>query len=141
MNLLRIFLLSALIALILSSCSKSDEQILNGTPYTLPYGEWVSGPDVQLQLSDSILDSRCPETVICVWQGMAEGLMTMKIQGVNHKLPFQIQGLCDASLSECGNVLDTLGYQIRFIRIDPYPQTPNDIPHKDYILQVDVVKK
>ena len=141
MKLLNWFIAALLLGALIFSCSKKDEFTPQMDVLTLPYGQWVQQDGVGFMLSDSILDSRCPETVVCIWQGMAEGLMTMNVQGVSHKLPFFIEGLCDATLSECGNSLDTLGYQVRFIRMDPYPLTTNEIPQDDYILQVEVVKK
>lgn len=107
---------------------------------TLPYGQMVNHEGAAWLLTDSILDSRCPTDYVCVWEGVVQGQITMDIAGELHYVPFQVKGLCDPSLNSCGNVLDTLGYHIQFISMDPYPVEFNNIPQQDYILKLEVEK-
>lgn len=139
---IRHLLLAGLTVLGLSACFHKDT---TGPDHLfLAFDQWTSGPDCQLLLSDSILDSRCPADAICIWAGEATGRMTLKVGGQTHTIPFVIRGLCDATTQPCGNTLDTLGYHVVFIALQPYPDlaaTMGDpIPQEDYILEVEIGK-
>ncbi len=135
------FLLLLFVSLgLMTSCAHKDDQILQKDQLTLPHGEWVNHEGAGWLLADSIEDGRCPTDYVCVWEGVALGQITIDIAGQMHQVPFQVKGLCEANPNPCGNTLDTLGYHIQFVQLDPYPLTFNPIPLQDYILKLEVEK-
>ncbi len=134
-----LFLLCASLFL-MTTCDHKDDQDFQMDLLTLPHGDWVNYEGAGWLLADSISDSRCPFDYVCVWEGAAQGQITMDIAGKLHHVPFKVKGLCDPSQNTCGNVLDTLGYHIQFISMDPYPVEFDQIPQQDYILKLEVEK-
>lgn len=127
---------------LITSCTHKDDNDLQKDQLTLPYGQWVDAEGASWLLTDSILDSRCPNNplILCIWEGVAEGKITVDIAGTMHQVPFQVRGMCTPGPDPCGNILDTLGYHIQFIGLDPYPVEVDEIPKQDYILKLEVKK-
>lgn len=142
MKVITCYLAFFLILMTIVSCSKKDELILQSGQLALPYGQWVDHEGASWLLADSILDSRCPNNplILCFWEGIAEGFVTVNLAGSVHQIPFQIRGLCEPNPDPCGNALDTLGYHLQFVGLDPYPEEVDAIPQEDYILTLEVKK-
>lgn len=134
--------LLGIVTLLMTSCMHKDDQSLQMDQLTLPYGQWVDHDGASWLLADSILDSRCPNNalILCFWEGIAEGFVSVNLAGSVHQIPFQIRGLCWPNPDPCGNTLDTLGYHLQFVGLDPYPEEVDAIPQEDYILTLEVKK-
>ena len=81
---------------------------------------------------DSVLnDSRCPSTVICVWEGNAEVRFLLTIDSIQTDFVLNTHG---------GNHFnsDTVlgGYSIKLLNLSPYPEDPGEILQVEYYAEV-----
>lgn len=125
-----------LLILLVGGCKKDAIDKLSytmGTPFQLAIdqtAECVCGaPTITLR---DIEDSRCPVYVDCVWEGEVKAVM--EINGVETTL-----GLSpNAAVPSSANVN---GYIVELRAVTPHPLAANDIPDKDYRVELVVVEE
>lgn len=94
---------------------------------SMKLGEELLLEDISIKFIKVISDSRCPESVTCIWEGEAEVLL-----GINfNQAYFEKQVVVKGSTSE---VLEMGNLQLSLLYLDPYPVTPKKINPKDYSL-------
>lgn len=81
-------------------------------------------------------DSRCPTSVVCVWEGRAVVELELKRDGAT---------ILDtlATKSSVPNPPDStfvFGHKVKLLEVNPYPKTPNSINEKDYSVRLIVYK-
>ena len=122
--------------LLLFSCESS---VLNSV-VQLDEHFWLKLEESKLLLSEQLeigfdkvfTDSRCPEDVICVWEGTAEiELWLLKSSIDTTFLSVTIPGFITAE-SEHHVSTDTLDYRITLLQLDPYPNTARERKLSDY---------
>ena len=103
----------------------------------LRVGEHRHLPKLQLDVGFERVtsDSRCPTQVTCIWEGEATvhvWLLHARDDSVFVALSLR-GGTPDASAS-----VDTLGFRITALRLDPYPAEPEPIPENLYVLRLKI---
>ena len=98
-----------------------------GEEFTIKVGQQVTIKDTKLKLSFVAVpeDSRCPSSVVCAWAGNAK--LNLEIQKARKKVsPFSLNTLLEPK------GVKYKGYQIRLIKLSPYPVTAGSINPADY---------
>jgi hypothetical protein len=72
-------------------------------------------------------DSRCPFSVLCFWQGIAE--IEVKLDNKAGDSALVTLGVLGGTRYNTENpyFIDTLGYRLSFLRLDPYPETSGNL--------------
>ena len=86
---------------------------------------------------DSVLnDSRCPSNVNCVWEGNAEVRFIFTVEDLPN-------GFVLNTLGGVNFKADTIigGYQIKLVRLSPYPEEPGLIPQDEYFAEICVTEE
>jgi hypothetical protein len=103
-------------------------QVRLGEPFTLAEGQWgefqvdENGPVDQPRAvyAEVIEDSRCPINVNCVWAG--EAVVEVQFTVSDRVFPLQLSSAGASS----PNSLDTVGYRITLLDVQPYPAEPGE---------------
>lgn len=139
MSKLRFTLLAALLLLLfLAACGGEAAEVKANLDqeFSLAIGQSASiqGEELKLKFLEVINDSRCPEHVMCVWQGQASCLVEITyIESV------QKVTLTQPGLTEEPSQIDFNDYLIEF-NLTPYPEAGKGIKDSDYRLQLVVTK-
>jgi len=120
-------ILGFLVFIVLGGFSCSDEAELTNTWFG---EETVLSPGVHYQSEDlgfsfsvgAIHDSRCPEGVVCVWQGEVTVELIIKMQETKK-----------VTLKSVHHPVDTLGrYTFELVEVYPYPKYKQPLDYSDY---------
>ena len=137
-----------LAAVILTSCN-TDTSIVNvdanGNTFTIHAGQSVTIPSEHLTIGFSkvVNDSRCPAGAKCLWEGMAQLQMWMLQPSADTVFIMPaIRGGLTQSDTCCHTHIDTIGYSIKMVQLDPYPDldAPLPIPSSEYIAYLQITK-
>jgi len=123
-------------AFFLTSCedntsdSNSNDTYMLGDTISIAYEEVVNieTPNFQISL-DSIMDSRCPSDVVCVWQGEAIVFFSKITPSQTESFSLSIMGLCNEN---CGGMTTIGNHQIELLELNPYPEIANPAAIEDY---------
>ena len=119
-----------LLCVLAISCSEAPTDLSNqhtDQPFLLRLGETVNIKPYNLQLCfDSVLtDSRCPTGVVCFWEGEAKIQLWLTDRGSQKIFTnLTIRGYVGINDSLRHHYVDTLGYRITLMQLDPYPHYP-----------------
>lgn len=104
-----------------------------GETFTLRVAESaaVYPRDVVLQFSEVVADSRCPEDVVCVWEGDAE----VSVRAVAADLTSRELRL---RTSEGAREAEFAGLTVRLVRLEPAPREGKPPRQADYELTIEV---
>jgi len=99
----------------------------DGDTLVLNYGESATARSggIRITFSDVLEDGRCPSNVVCCWEGIAKIKITLKERldkTTNIVLP--IYGYVSIENSLRHVAVDTLGYRLMLMQLDPYPEDP-----------------
>jgi hypothetical protein len=125
-----------LLFIIAASCEKAplttsdtgdNSDIHLNQPFQLKVGENIKLiPDnLTVGLKTVLSDSRCPIGVVCFWEGEADiniWLLKNRIDTIHGIL--KIRGYIGIRDSLHDRYIDTIGYRIKLMQLDPYPQYP-----------------
>lgn len=132
---LLIFLPIVLISL--SGCSRNQVAVTVGLGETFTIGvdqsARITGEDMVITFNEVIGDSRCPQNVTCVWEGVASSRVTVIHQGVNYSIALNQPGLTEQA--EEAFIDYTLTYSL-----NPYPREGEEISPEDYLLTLTITK-
>ena len=129
------------LAVISVSCSKNTGDIFKlEEKFDLKVGETATLNNAPLNISFKTVleDSRCPENVICVWEGQA-------------KLEMEITGYDDSGSTQVFEIIKRVGheelayftindYEIHLLFVDPYPVDDFDTEIEDYSAEFEMKK-
>ena len=122
--------LAALAMALVPACTDrvANPTVLIPSDFTLAVGQHVTvQPDnVEIGFREVNGDSRCPTSLMCFWQGEA---------GVQLKLTNAIHQTQQVRISVEGHgsgTVETMGYRITAVRLDPYPRDAGPIPQFAY---------
>lgn len=135
----KVFLMTCLTGLSVVSISCDDDTSVIApvfSPVTLKYGQSaiIQSENVELKFDSIIHDSRCPPNAYCIWGGMAEiRLRLIKLPVDTHFVTLPILLGVHKNDSDSHIPIDTLGFHITLLQLDPYPAPTND---SDYVATV-----
>jgi hypothetical protein len=99
-------------------------------------GQWVTieGERLRVTLSRVAEDSRCPRGVTCVWAGNAKVMLKLS------------KGRMRASTITLNTGVDPKqtafrGYEVKLVKLDPYPNEKRQIGRGDYVATLVVTKQ
>lgn len=122
---------------VVASCSDDIVGPINSpSQITLSYGQTVNidGGQLAVSFTQVVHESRCPADVVCIWEGMAQIMLTLQAAGsqpITVVVGLTGNGNDTAAINRMS--VDTLGYHISLRRLDPYPlNSENPIPNADY---------
>jgi hypothetical protein len=126
---LRVF---AVVAAVLA-CASVDKVIVAepGTAFSLPLGRTatVAGSGSRITFLQVNEDSRCPTSVVCVWEGDARIRVTVSRAG----RPEESQIL---TLSQTNNEALIGDLVVRFVALAPHPETPGRNAQLAYVAEL-----
>jgi hypothetical protein len=112
--------------LLLCQCSDKatgPDQVRLGEAFTLTTGSTVEvqGKNISLTFQKVLDDSRCPANLECYWQGVAEIEVVLRSKGGDSAMVTLgvLGGTTD--IVEQPFFVDTLGYRLSLLRLEPYP--------------------
>ena len=156
-NILALILITGVIGIFLSGClelnpiisTQTDSLCIMNISTTLPdtaalrYGNLLYYPEENLgiRFADVLSDSRCPTNVDCFWEGVAEIELGLKINsGPEIIIPIKIFGYVDIENSSRHEYVDTLGYRIFLMEMNPYPAYPGEYDYSEYCATISINK-
>ncbi|RYU94569.1 hypothetical protein [Emticicia agri] len=86
-----------------------------------------------------IEDSRCPKSVVCVWEGMVKVFISVSEKGATKEAVIEIKGGEQKPASTTVELNGTT-YAIEVTDVSPYPQTPDPISLQDYKISFTIRK-
>ncbi|MEG9327365.1 hypothetical protein V6B16_05425 [Salinimicrobium catena] len=94
---------------------------------SLKLGEEKIFGNISVEFIRVISDSRCPESVACIWEGEAKILLGINFNRNYSEKQVTISGRTSKIL-ELGEI------KFSILQLDPYPVTPKKITPKEYSL-------
>ena len=95
-----------------------------------------NGDDVRVSFDSLIEDSRCPNGVVCIWQGTAIAKFLFRVNKKQREITlstFKLPGYpSDTTL---------LGYKIEFVDLLPYPDIKKPTKISDYNAEIKITKQ
>jgi hypothetical protein len=132
-----IIIFSGILAIIIYTGCEKDL----GLKSTLPLNDTVELVNFETRYNyenklslrmDSVLgDSRCPSNVICVWEGNAEVRFLFTVDSIQTYFVLNTQGFIPFNTDTVIN-----GYEIRLLKLSPYPEDPGEILQVEYHSEV-----
>jgi hypothetical protein len=94
--------------------------------FSLRVGETarITGTAISLTFRRVAEDSRCPTSVVCVWEG--NGRVVLRLAGGPAPLEAELNTSLEPTSASYG------GHMIELLALDPYPETPDPIPEDRY---------
>jgi hypothetical protein len=130
-------IIAAIILISLIGCSNNQIAVTVGLgeAFTIGVGQSarIAGEDLTVTLNEVIGDSRCPQNVTCIWEGVASSDITIIDRGVNHSIVLNQPGLTEQA--EDTFIDYTLTYSL-----NPYPREGEEISPNDYRLTLTFTK-
>jgi len=106
-----------------------------GEVFTIGVGQsaQIASEDMEVTFIEVIGDSRCPQNVNCVWEGVASSHVKITHEGVDYSIVLNQPGLTE----QASEVF--INYTVTY-SLNPYPREGEEIPPKDYLLTLNVTK-
>ena len=133
--------LGAVLALLMLGCSDSSptDPVLPldiREPVTLTFGtERQLNDDLKLSFAQLVEDSRCPQTVVCVWQG--NGAIRLD---VTTRAGFQPVKLNTVGSTDMPSTASALGWTFTLLKLEPERKTPDPVPPLQYRATIQVTR-
>ena len=99
----------------------------------IPLGETANVEGHDITFKEVLEDSRCPTSVVCVWEGQIKILVN--VEGVDKEFVFS---KVVAKASKEHLILEEESLSIQALQVSPYPEKPGKF--LDYVLKVVVAK-
>lgn len=135
----KVAFISVFIGVLVLGCQKNSDDAGGDLKFALSdqvflgYKQCMSDNENQVTVCfDSVLtDSRCPEDVVCIWEGEAIARFTLNFKSGSPVI-----------LDLKPNTLDTLvnGYRFSFVELLPYPNSEVQNDLKDYEAVIELEK-
>ncbi len=124
----------ALLALVLfCACEGILSPVNLDEPFFLNFGEKVLTPDnLCIEFQQVLEESRCPSDAICVWAGRARIGLLLQTAADSVQVELAIPGFVAQSDTLAHQPVDTIGYRITLLQLDPYPQSDRQPRDSDY---------
>lgn len=114
---------------------QTDVTVGLGEVFTIGVGQsaWIAGEDMTVIFNEVISDSRCPQNVTCIWEGVASSDVTIMYRGENYSVVLSQPGLTEQAED---NFID----YILTYSLNPYPREGEEISPNDYRLTLTLTK-
>ena len=130
-----LLILFTIVLISLTGCSKNHFTVGLGEVFTIGVGDsaQIAGEDMTVTFNEVLGDSRCPQDVTCVWEGVASSSVTIVYRGENYSIVLSQPGLTEQAE-------DTfIGYTITY-SLNPYPREGGEISPDEYRLTMTLTK-
>jgi hypothetical protein len=141
------FLFPVALALVFSAalynCKKTTEVLQPsgslGDTLTIGYNQIVTIDPTNLKVAfkSLIADIRCPSTVECIWQGLADVEIMSTLGSATQVDSLRVGGNISPSDPDFATAF---GYKIRLVDVLPYPSSFDPIPAANYSIKVVVTQ-
>lgn len=119
-----------------SSCNQQELNFPDSNPVLveLKYGEslYVNSKSLVIEFTKLEMESRCPENVICVWEG--EGIIELNAKFGNSEKKEIHLGTPKIETV----VLQGIPYQFTLVKLLPYPKSDKNYLPEDYIAYIKI---
>lgn len=129
---------TVLLSLLWTACSmakpEAPQRVALGSAFTLPVGgsAQMEGGSLRVGVDAVLNDSRCPKGEQCVWAGDATvRVWLQQASGPRQSLNLRL-------MASGGSVSQTLGHQIRLLRLEPEAVSGKVIAPADYLATLEV---
>lgn len=135
-------LMVVMLVAIATACAKdevTEQRASFGSTIETAYSKAVvlqEGVEVKVT---KIEDSRCPKSVVCVWEGMVKVYINVSEKGATKEAIIEIKGGEQKPASSSVELNGTT-YIIEVTDVSPYPQTPDPISLQDYKISFTIKK-
>jgi hypothetical protein len=137
MKLKHLLVFTAIVFIFLTGCSKNQVAVTvsPGENFTIGVGQSarITGEDMIVKFIEVIGDSRCPQNVNCVWEGVASSHVTVTHEGVSYKIVLNQPG--HSEYAEESFIDYTFTYSL-----NPYPREGEEITQDAYRLTLTITK-
>lgn len=113
------------------------------SPISLGFGKTtiVKSLDLRVGFRDVVEDSRCPENADCKWEGRADiCLWLLPSNSDTVFIQSSISGGVTRNDTTRHLAIDTIGFRIKLIQLDPYPRIDTVFQKADYTALLDISK-
>lgn len=103
--------------------------------FTIKHGESITvKPDnFNIGFCEVISDSRCPTNLRCFWEGVAEIKVWICEPGqATNFIELPLYGYVDLEDTMNHVTVDTLGYRLSLLQLDPYPYEHEERDYSEY---------
>ncbi len=94
---------------------------------------FVKEAGLKIKFASVVEDSRCPEGVDCIWAGNGKIAVTVK-KGRHRAASFEL-----STMTEPKSVTYQ-GYEIKLVKLDPYPKKDVSVKKEEYVATLAVKK-
>jgi hypothetical protein len=103
-------------------------------PFFLNFGgSKVLRPDnLRIEFQQVLEESRCPSDAVCIWAGRARIGLLLQTTADSVRLELVIPGFVAQSDTLAHQPVDTIGYRITLLQLDPYPHSQRQAPDSEY---------
>ena len=122
MKLAGVFLALPIIVAV-AACKKSVSLRKGAVPLSGCRTEIFGNDQVKICYDSLVYESRCPEGMMCIWQGAAAGKFSFFINNNKHQL-----ALCTLPIKPYAHDTIVGNYKIELLTIDPYPGVKDPPP-------------
>ena len=121
---------------ILTSALAPPQDVTLGQEFDVRVGRWVTVEGERLRVTfDRVAeDSRCPEGVNCIWAGNAKVVLRLS-KGRRRSSTLTLNTGTDPKEASYR------GYEVRLVKLDPYPKEKRRIRRRDYVATLVVTKR
>lgn len=137
------FIIILFLGMFWSCKNPTQPETTNPIQISLKYGESKMIKPFQLRVGfqEVLSDSRCPMNVVCVWEGRAEiRLWLIPSKADTVFITSSIFGYVDKTDTLRHTAVDTAGFQITLIQLDPYPVAGVDVQKEAYVALLEILK-
>ena len=126
-----------MVLIALTGCSGNKVAVTVGLGETFTIGVGrsarITGENITVTFNGVIGDSRCPQNLTCVWEGVANSSVTIVYRGESYSIVLSQPGLTDQAK-------DTFIDYILTYSLNPYPREGEEISPGEYRLTLTLTK-
>ncbi len=93
----------------------------------------IKGEQLKAKFISVLEDSRCPKGVTCIQAG--QGRVALQLTPRNKK-----SETVELSTASSGQEIDSNGYQVKLVSLNPYPKMDSQVKTAEYVLNLTVSK-
>lgn len=128
-----------LLLLLTVSCEKiddlfGDDKYQFDDPFKLDFNHkaTVGSQDFDVKFLHVLEDSRCPTSVVCVWEGRA--VVELEFEQNGTKILDTLATISTVPVPADSSIV--FGRVVKLLEVNPYPKTPNSLSEKDYSIRL-----
>jgi hypothetical protein len=137
MKLKHLLVFTAIVLVFLTGCSKDQVAVTvsPGETFTIGVGQSarITGEDMIVKFVEVIGDSRCPQNVNCVWEGVASSRVAVTHKDVSYQIVLNQPGHTEYAEETF------IDYMLTY-SLNPYPREGEEISPDEYRLTLIITK-